>query len=79
MNEVIGLDEKDIDKAMLDGNGMPVRAPRDIKAGEGFWVKMYSHIPDDQRSESGLRLTLDTENYDAALLEAKEKLRGMTE
>lgn len=37
---VIGLDEKDIDKALIDGNGMPVRAPRDMKAGDSFWVYM---------------------------------------
>ena len=40
MVEVIGLDEKDIDKAMLGINGLPVRAPRDMKAGESFWVFM---------------------------------------
>lgn len=38
--DVIGLDEKDIDKALIDGNGMPVRAPRDMKAGDSFWVYM---------------------------------------
>ncbi len=36
--DVIGIDEKDIDKALLDGNGMPVRAPYDMKAGYSFFV-----------------------------------------
>lgn len=37
MIEVIGLDEKDIDKAMKDEFGLPIRAPRDLQDGEYFW------------------------------------------
>lgn len=37
MIEIIGLDEKDVDKAMKDAHGLPMRAPRDLKDGEIFF------------------------------------------
>lgn len=84
MIEVIGLDEKDIDKAIVDRYGMPLRAPRDMKDGEIFWFgfsswcgigdKLYGEPPQGEMvdPDQGLQLILDTENYDAALLKAKE-------
>ncbi len=37
---LIGLDEKDVDKALKDYEGNPVRAPRDIKVGESVWCEL---------------------------------------
>lgn len=75
--DVIGIDEKDIDKALIDGNGQPVRAPRDLKAGEGFWVYMGPAEPKLEKSllVPDFEFVLDTESFDYPLLKAKEKSR----
>lgn len=37
---LIGLDEKDVDKALKDYEGNPVRAPRRIEVGDSVWCEL---------------------------------------
>ncbi len=57
MNEVIGIEEEDIDKALKDQFGVPIRAPHDLKPGESFlvqltaWCKIGSRVYGDYPKE----------------------------